>query len=80
MSYTHPSIKGGTVMAQHTFTIPNITCGHCVMAVKNELSEMPGVTSVEGNPEDKTVMVDWDAPASEDEIRAKLQEINYPAT
>ena len=66
-------------MAQHTFTIPNISCGHCVMAIKNELSEMPGVQAVEGNPEHKTVEVAWDVPASEDDIRAKLQEINYPA-
>lgn len=66
-------------MVRQTFTIPNISCGHCVMAVKNELSEMPGVQSVEGNPESKTVVVAWDAPASADDIRAKLQEINYPA-
>jgi copper chaperone CopZ len=66
-------------MAQQTFTIPKISCGHCVMAIKNELSEMSGVQSVDGTPETKTVVVDWDAPASEDAIRAKLQEINYPA-
>ncbi len=66
-------------MTQQSFNIPKISCGHCVMAIKDELSEMPGVQSVEGNPESRTVVVDWDAPASEDAIRAKLQEINYPA-
>jgi len=66
-------------MAQQTFTIPNISCGHCVMAIKNELNEMPGVQSAEGSPETKTMEVAWDAPASEETIRAKLQEINYPA-
>ncbi len=66
-------------MATQTFNIPKISCGHCVMAIKNELGEMPGVQSVEGTPETKTVVVDWDAPASEDAIRARLQEINYPA-
>ncbi len=66
-------------MTQQRFNIPKISCGHCVMAIKDELSEMPGVQSVEGNPESRTVVVDWDAPASEDAIRAKLQEINYPA-
>ncbi|MDJ0855172.1 MAG: heavy-metal-associated domain-containing protein [Desulfobacterales bacterium] len=66
-------------MTQQSFNIPKISCGHCVMAIKDELSEMPGVHSVEGNPESRTVVVDWDAPASEDAIRAKLQEINYPA-
>ena len=66
-------------MTQQTFNIPRISCGHCVMAIKDELSEMPGVQSVEGSPDSKTVVVDWDVPASEDAIRAKLQEINYPA-
>ncbi len=66
-------------MTQQTFNIPRISCGHCVMAIKDELSEMPGVQSVEGSPESKTVVVDWDTPASGDAIRAKLQEINYPA-
>ncbi len=66
-------------MTQQTFNIPKISCGHCVTAIRDELSEMPGVQSVDGSPASKTVVVDWDAPASEDVIRAKLQEINYPA-
>ena len=66
-------------MDQKTFSIPNITCGHCVMAVKNELSDLDGVHSVEGNPEAKSVAVEWKAPVTEDKIRATLQEINYPA-
>jgi copper chaperone CopZ len=66
-------------MAQQSFNIPRISCGHCVKAIQDELSEMPGVKSVQGSPEDKRVVVDWDAPASEAAIRARLQEINYPA-
>jgi copper chaperone len=66
-------------MEKQTFHIPKISCGHCVMAIKNELSEMTGVQSVEGTPADKTVVVSWEAPASEAAIRETLQEINYPA-
>jgi copper chaperone len=66
-------------MEKNKLNIPNITCGHCVMAVKNELLEMDGVSSVEGNPETKDVEVTWDAPATLETIKAKLQEINYPA-
>ena len=66
-------------MERKTFNIPNISCGHCVNAIKSELSEMPGVASVDGRPEAKQVSVAWDAPATEDSIRAKLDEINYPA-
>jgi copper chaperone CopZ len=66
-------------MAKETFSIPNISCGHCVNAIKNELSEMEGIQSVEGSPEAKTVDVEWEDPASLDQIRATLKEINYPA-
>jgi copper chaperone len=66
-------------MEKQTFTIPNITCGHCVMAIKNELGELAGIKTVEGKPEDKTVTVQWDAPATVEKIKTILKEINYPA-
>jgi copper ion binding protein len=66
-------------MEKKTFSIPNISCGHCVMAIKNELSELEGVSSVEGNPESKSIDVAWDAPITEDKIKDTLKEINYPA-
>ena len=66
-------------METSTFSIPNISCGHCVMTIKNELGELDGVQSVEGDPGSKTVTVQWDAPASQDKIRSTLKEINYPA-
>jgi copper chaperone CopZ len=49
------------------------------MTIKRELSELAGVTSVDGDIEGKTVTVAWNAPASEDGIKALLAEINYPA-
>jgi copper chaperone CopZ len=49
------------------------------MTIKNELSELDGVKSVEGNPEAKSIDVEWDAPITEDKITETLKEINYPA-
>ncbi len=66
-------------MSKKTFSIPKISCGHCVMAIKNELSDIPGVRQVEGNPQGKSIEVEWDAPATEEGIRAALTDINYPA-
>ena len=66
-------------MESKTFSIPNISCGHCTKSIENELTELAGVSSVTGSPEDKTVTVNWDAPATEASIRATLKEINYPA-
>ena len=66
-------------MENKILTIPNISCGHCVMSIKNEISELPGVKSVEGDPENKQITVEWEPPASLETIKNTLQEINYPA-
>ncbi|MBN2123457.1 MAG: heavy-metal-associated domain-containing protein [Deltaproteobacteria bacterium] len=66
-------------METKTFSIPNISCGHCVMTIKKELDELDGVRKVEGNPETREILVEWDAPATLERIRETLGEINYPA-
>lgn len=66
-------------MEKQTFTIPNISCGHCVMSIKNELNELPGVASVEGDPGNKQITVEWNLPATQETILNTLKEINYPA-
>ena len=65
-------------MQSKTFEVPNISCGHCVNAVQNEVSELDGVSSVQASHETKMVTVEFDAPASWDQIKATLAEINYP--
>jgi copper chaperone CopZ len=65
-------------MENQTLTVPNITCGHCVMSIKNELSELEGIRSVEGDPENKVIAVEWESPATLKKIKDTLKEINYP--
>ena len=65
-------------MESNKFLIPNITCGHCVMTIEKELSEIQGVSKVEGDHEVKEVTVEWDAPATLEKIKSTLNEINYP--
>ncbi len=67
-------------MDTKTLSIPNISCGHCVMAIKRELGEVEGVTKVDGDPAKKEITLEWDAPATLDKIKATLTEINYPAS
>jgi copper chaperone CopZ len=50
------------------------------MAIKNELSEQEGVRAVEGDPENKSITVEWEAPATLEIIKNTLNEINYPAS
>jgi copper chaperone len=66
-------------MQETTFSIPSISCGHCVMSIKNELGDLEGVSAVDGDPDSKSMTVVWDAPATLEGIKALLKEINYPA-
>jgi copper chaperone len=68
------------LMEKTKFSVPNISCGHCVMTIQKELSEIDGVFKVEGDPTKKDIAVEWDSPASIEKIKATLKEINYPAT
>lgn len=67
-------------MEKQTLTVPNISCGHCVMSIKNELSDLDGVKNVEGDASAKSITVEWDNPATLEMIKETLKEINYPAS
>ena len=62
-----------------TYSIPNISCMHCVHTIITELSELPGVISVEADPKTRQATIKFDAPATEITIKKILSEINYPA-
>jgi len=66
-------------MDSKTFTVPNISCGHCVMTIERELGELAGVKSVKADQNTHQVVVEWDNPATIESIKSLLQEINYPA-
>ncbi|MGV8050689.1 MAG: heavy-metal-associated domain-containing protein [Anaerolineaceae bacterium] len=65
-------------MSTKTYFIPNINCQHCVMHIKNRLSEINGVEQIDGDPVTKEIVVEFSDPATEEIIIAALEEINYP--
>jgi copper chaperone len=62
-----------------TYTIPNISCGHCVHTIKSEVTELEGVQSVDANMDTKQATITFEPPATEEKIKSLLAEINYPA-
>ena len=66
-------------METKKLSVPNITCGHCVMTIQRELGEIEGVSNVQGDPTKKEIVVEWDSPATMEKIKSTLEEINYPA-
>ena len=65
-------------MSQLVYSIPKISCGHCVAAITNELQEIEGVKQISGDPQAKTVTLELESPATGEQIKAKLEEIGYP--
>jgi copper chaperone CopZ len=65
-------------MTTVTYTIPNISCHHCVHTIKSEVGELPGVKTVEADVATKVATITFESPASEEAIKALLAEIEYP--
>lgn len=65
-------------MNKVVYQIPNISCGHCVNSIEMELSEIEGVLEVKADAESKTAVIEFQEPVSEAQLKALLQEINYP--
>lgn len=66
-------------MTSKTVTVPNISCGHCVMTIEREVGELAGVTSVKAEQDSKQVTVSWDPSATDwTAIEDLMKEINYP--
>ncbi len=61
-----------------TYSIPNISCNHCVHTIQTEVAEIPGVKTVVANNATKKAVITFEPPATEAAIKAKLAEINYP--
>ncbi len=66
-------------MTTVTYSIPAIHCGHCTHTIETEVGELQGVKSVKADEAAKKVQITFEAPASEEKIKALLAEINYPA-
>lgn len=59
------------------YNVPNISCGHCVHTIQSEVSELDGVKSVKASNDTKSVEIQFEAPATEEQIVALMKEINY---
>ena len=60
------------------YSVPAIHCMHCTHTIELEVGELPGVLSVKADMETKNVTITYDVPASEQQIKTKLAEIEYP--
>ena len=65
-------------MTTVTYTVPAISCSHCIHTIETEVGDLQGVQSVKADEATKKVVISFDAPADETKIKALLSEIDYP--
>ena len=64
-------------MSTATYTVVGMTCGHCVSAVTEEVSQLPGVTGVDVDLASGGLTVTSDSPVEESAVRAAVEEAGY---
>ncbi len=64
-------------MTTATYTVTGMTCGHCVSAVTEEVTQVPGVTAVDVDLASGLLTVTSDAPVDDDAVRAAVDEAGY---
>lgn len=62
-------------MATRTYSVPDISCGHCKSAIESEVGALDDVATVLVNVEARTVTVDGEA--SDEAIHAAIEEAGY---
>lgn len=65
-------------MSTIKYSVPNISCNHCVHTIQTEVADLEGIKSVKADAATRVVEISFDAPASEEKIKALMAEINYP--
>ena len=64
-------------MSTATYTVVGMTCGHCVSAVTEEVSAVPGVTAVDVDLATGGLTVTGADPVDEGAVRAAVEEAGY---
>ncbi|MGY4743263.1 heavy-metal-associated domain-containing protein [Streptomyces sp. ATMOS53] len=62
------------------YTVTGMTCAHCVSAVTEEITQVPGVTGVEVDLAAGTVSVSSQGPLDDAAVAAAVEEAGYEVT
>jgi len=66
-------------MAEKTYTVSGMTCGHCAANITEEVMEVPGVTEVDVDVPTGRVTVRGE-PVDDAAVRAAITEAGYEVT
>lgn len=64
---------------ERTYSVPDVSCGHCKSSIEGALVPLDGVDKAEVNIEAKTASVSFDPDVvSEDAVRGAIEAAGYP--
>lgn len=64
---------------ERTYSVPDVSCGHCKSSIEGALVPLDGVDKAEVNIEAKTASVSFDPDVvSEDAVRGAIEASGYP--
>ncbi|WP_106819473.1 heavy-metal-associated domain-containing protein [Janibacter massiliensis] len=66
-------------MAANEYQVTGMTCGHCEMSVREEVSEVPGVTDVEVSAQTGKLVVTAEGDLDDAKVLAAVEEAGYTA-
>lgn len=64
-------------MAEQTYKVTGMTCGHCATAVTNEVQSLDGVTNVQVNVDAGEVTVSSEHPLDASKVSEAINEAGY---
>lgn len=64
-------------MAEKTFKVPDVSCDHCVKAIKDELFKINGVETIDVDISSKLVTVVHDDRVTDEQLVAGIDEAGY---
>lgn len=67
------------MMTKNEFQVTGMTCGHCEMSVREEVSEIPGVEDVQVSAKTGKLVVTGSTSVDDAQVLAAVAEAGYSA-
>ncbi len=66
-------------MSTNTYAVTGMSCGHCEVAIRSEVSQIAGVTDIEVRAADGHLAVTAEGPVDDAAVLAAVDEAGYEA-
>ena len=76
-SFVSLPLEGTRSMPELKVKVEDMSCGHCVAAIKGKVERVPGVTGMEASLETKVVTVEFEGDVDQGAVITAVQDAGY---